>query len=153
MNNMENPSKNVIDTITDMMNNELLLHKMKSGDESFFMTNDDKFSIIEANFRGNQKSERLVRHQKESYNDLTSVRIPKTIEMFNPVVIRSENDYVPEMDKYTLDTVVNSFPMLRNYIYTNNDSEELYKKTILENEDYVWYNELSIISKNICHGI
>ncbi len=127
MNNMENPSKNVIDTITDMMNNELLLHKMKSDDESFFMTNDDKFSIIEANFRGNQKSERLVRHQKESYNDLTSVRIPKTIEMFNPVVIRSENDYIPEMDKYTLEVKINfeNFKLYPPQIHENNGATKL----------------------------
>merc|ERR1711871_564348 len=124
---MENPSKNVIDTITDMMNDELLLHKMKSGDESFFMTNDDKFSIIEANFRGNQKSERLVRHQKESYNDLTSVRIPKTIEMFNPVVIRSENDYIPEMDKYTLEVKINfeNFKLYPPQIHENNGATKL----------------------------
>ena len=34
--------------------------------------------------------ERLVRHQLESYNDFVT-SIPKTIAMFNPVHIRSEN--------------------------------------------------------------
>ena len=36
-----------------------------------------------------------------------------------------------KLDKYTIDTVVNSFPILRNYIITNNDSEDLYENTIL----------------------
>ena len=40
----------------------------------------------------------------------------------------SNND---QIDKRTLDTVINSFPILKNYIYTNNDSEELYETTIL----------------------
>ena len=35
------------------------------------------------------------------------------------------------MRKQTLDTVFNSYPILKNYIYTHNDAEELYKKTIL----------------------
>ena len=36
-----------------------------------------------------------------------------------------------KLDKYTIDTVVNSFPILRNYIITNKDSEDLYGNTIL----------------------
>ena len=127
---MDIPSTNVIDTITEMINDENLLEKMKSScerDDSFSMTNDDKFTIIEANFRGNQKTERLVRHQKESYNDLTNVRIPKTIEMFNPVVIRSENDYIPEMDKYVLEVKINfeNFKLHPPQIHENNGATKL----------------------------
>ena len=36
-----------------------------------------------------------------------------------------------KMKKQTLDTVFDSYPILKNFIYTHNDAEALYKKTIL----------------------
>ena len=38
--------------------------------------------------------QQLVRHQVESYNDFIGCQIPKTINMFNDVVVHSEQDYV-----------------------------------------------------------
>jgi DNA-directed RNA polymerase beta subunit len=48
--------------------------------------------IIESYFK-DKHLENLVRHQLESYNNFVNYQIIKTIEMFNPVYIVSENDY------------------------------------------------------------
>ena len=53
---------------------------------------EEPYNIIESYFRG-QYLERLVRHQIESYNHFVNYQIQRTIQMFNPVVIHSENDY------------------------------------------------------------
>lgn len=45
----------------------------------------------------------MVRHQIESYNDFVGVQMPKTISMFVPVKVRSEQDYDPESKKYKLE--------------------------------------------------
>jgi len=67
---------------------------------------DEKvYRIIESYFEGNH-TERLVRHQIESYNDFMNIQIQKTIQMFNPVRIRSENDYVKETGHYILEIVI-----------------------------------------------
>ena len=56
---------------------------------------EEPYQLIESYFQG-QHLERLVRHQIESYNHFINYQIQRTINMFNPVVIRSENDYVEE---------------------------------------------------------
>ena len=48
----------------------------------------------------NKHLERLVRHQIESYNHFINCQIQRTIAMFNPVTIHSENDFVEKYDKY-----------------------------------------------------
>ena len=52
---------------------------------------ENAFNIIESYFQG-KHLECLVRHQTESYNHFVNYQIQRTIQMFNPVVIRSEND-------------------------------------------------------------
>ena len=58
--------------------------------------------VIESYFK-NRHLRQLVRHQVESYNNMVTCQIPKTIAMFNPVRIRSEHDHVPEVDAYRLE--------------------------------------------------
>jgi hypothetical protein len=53
---------------------------------------EDPWTVIESYFR-DQHLDRLVRHQLESYNNFVGYQIIKTIEMFNPVHIKSEEDY------------------------------------------------------------
>ena len=50
------------------------------------------WKIIESYFEG-QHLKRCIRHQLESYNDFVSSQIQKTIDMFNPVTIHSDQDY------------------------------------------------------------
>lgn len=87
---------------------------------------EEPFTIIESYFRG-QHLERLVRHQIESYNHFINFQILRTIQMFNPVNIRSENDYVAENGKYTLEIFVSfeNFKLLPPQIHENNGATKL----------------------------
>ena len=67
--------------------------------------------ILESYFRNNHL-ERLSRHQIESYDHFINYQIKRTVYMFNPVVIRSENYYVEERDKYVLEIAI-SFDNIR----------------------------------------
>ena len=49
---------------------------------------DYPWKVINSYFRGHHL-QRLVRHHTESYNNLVNYDIEKTIDMFNPVLIRS----------------------------------------------------------------
>ena len=82
--------------------------------------------IIESYFRG-QHLERLVRHQLESYNNFVGHQLPKTIEMFNPVHIVSEQDYDPNCKKYSLEIFVTfeNFHIYRPQIHENNGAIKL----------------------------
>lgn len=76
----------------------------------------------------------LVRHQIESYNNFINHQTYKTIEMFNPVVIHSEDDFVPppensgELDgKYKLEIQISfeNFHIYRPQIHENNGAIKL----------------------------
>ena len=84
------------------------------------------WTIIEAYFKG-QHLERLVRHQLESFNNFTSYQIQKTIDMFNPVHIASENDFDPVSQKYSLELFVSfeNFQIYRPQIHENNGATKL----------------------------
>jgi DNA-directed RNA polymerase II subunit RPB2 len=61
----------------------------------------EPFDILSSYFDG-KPLERLTRHQIESYNHFVNYQMQRTIEMFNPVTIKSENDYNPETSQYGL---------------------------------------------------
>ena len=84
------------------------------------------FGIIESYFDG-QHLERLVRHQIESYNHFVNFQILRTIQMFNPVTIRSENDYVPDKDKYFLEVLITftNFKLYPPQIHENNGATKM----------------------------
>jgi DNA-directed RNA polymerase II subunit RPB2 len=84
------------------------------------------WNIIESYFRG-QQLERFVRHQLESYNNFISYQIIKTIEMFNPVHIASEQDYDPVSKKYALEIYITfeNFHIYRPQIHENNGAIKL----------------------------
>jgi len=79
------------------------------------------YNIIESYFQG-KHLERLVRHQIESYNNFVNYQIQRTIQMFNPVVIRSENDYNESKNKYFLEIFINftNFKLYPPQIHENN---------------------------------
>jgi len=84
------------------------------------------WNIIESYFKG-QHLERLVRHQLESYNNFVSYQIIKTIEMFNPVQIASEQDYDPKSKKHSLEIFITfeNFNIYRPQIHENNGAIKL----------------------------
>jgi DNA-directed RNA polymerase II subunit RPB2 len=87
---------------------------------------EDPWTIIESYF-GDQHLERLVRHQLESYNNFVGYQIIKTIEMFNPVNIKSENDYDVKSGKYSLEMFItfDNFHIYRPQIHENNGAIKL----------------------------
>jgi len=105
--------------------------KMSSiNNETFDIENDQyietPWNIIESYFRG-KHLERFVRHQIESYNNFVGYQIIKTIEMFNPVHIASEQDLDPVSKKYSLEIFITfeNFHIYRPQIHENNGSIKL----------------------------
>jgi DNA-directed RNA polymerase II subunit RPB2 len=84
------------------------------------------WTIIGAYFR-NQHLKRLVRHQIESYNDFVNNQIQRTIEMFNPVLIASEQDYCRKSKKNKLELHVtfDKFNLYRPQIHENNGATKI----------------------------
>ena len=84
------------------------------------------WNIIESYFKG-QQLERFVRHQLESYNNFVSYQIIKTIEMFNPVHIASEQDFDQASKKYALEIFITfeNFNIYRPQIHENNGAIKL----------------------------
>jgi DNA-directed RNA polymerase II subunit RPB2 len=79
------------------------------------------WKILEAYFKG-QHLKRCIRHQLESYNDFAINQIRKTIDMFNPVVVRSDHDLDKESGKYKLELIItfDDFHIYRPQIHENN---------------------------------
>jgi DNA-directed RNA polymerase beta subunit len=98
--------------------------------DTFDIKNDQyietPWDIIETYFNG-QHLDRLVRHQLESYNNFVGHQISKTIEMFNPVHIVSEQDYDQTTKKYSLEIFVTfeNFQIYRPQIHENNGAIKL----------------------------
>ena len=67
---------------------------------------EEPWTIIGSYFEG-KHLEQLVRHQIESYNDMINVQLKRTVDMFNPVKIASEQDYDKITRKYRLEVEVN----------------------------------------------
>jgi DNA-directed RNA polymerase II subunit RPB2 len=107
-----------------------------SGEETTLLDHlgsytEEPFDIIETYFDG-KHLDRLVRHQIESYNNFINYQVQRTIQMFNPVTIHSENDYVAETDKYFLEIFISfvNFKLYPPQIHENNGAT----KTMLPQE-------------------
>lgn len=94
--------------------------------EKLIMKTDDCWTFIRTYFKG-RYLERLVRHQLESYNNFVNNQLQKTINMFNPVVIHSEQDYDEESKLYKLEMVVTfeNFQIYRPQIHENNGATKI----------------------------
>ena len=84
------------------------------------------WNIIESYFKGHHL-ERLVQHQIESYNNFVGHQIIKTIEMFNPIHVASEQDYDIKSGKYALELFItfDNFHIYRPQIHENNGATKL----------------------------
>ena len=84
------------------------------------------WNIIELNF-DKQHLKQLVKHQLESYNYFVNNQLQQTIEMFNPLRIVSENDYIKEHNLYRLEVLISfeNFNILRPQLYENNGATKL----------------------------
>ena len=102
--------------ITNQQTNTFASNKMNTqqingydSDGKFVIENnkyiEDPWTIIESYFN-NHHLNRLVRHQLESYNNFVGYQIIKTIEMFNPVHIKSEEDFNETVDSFVADFAI-----------------------------------------------
>lgn len=86
------------DTIGDYVN-----IKNRSGGVGTYI--EEPWTIIGSYFEG-KHLDQLVRHQIESYNDMVNVQLKRTVDMFNPVRIVSEQDYNKETNNYRLEVEI-----------------------------------------------
>ena len=103
------------------MNRENMRQEI-NGDEY----TETPWSIIQSYFEG-KHLQRLVRHQIESYNDFVNYQIRKTIDMFNDVCVRSEQDfdYTLKKHKLELNITFDNFRIYRPQIHENNGASKL----------------------------
>ena len=122
----ENRQKEQLDSIMSSITDDEAKLLEHLGDYT-----EEPYNIIESYFDG-KHLERLVRHQLESYNNFVNYQIQRTIQMFNPVVIRSENDYNEQKNKYFLEIFINftNFKLYPPQIHENNGAT----KTMLPQE-------------------
>jgi len=146
--------------------------KQFSNDETILLDHlgdyiHEPFDIIGSYFDGKQL-ERLTRHQLESYNNFVSYQMQRTIDMFNPIVVRSDNDYIDDIDEYGLTIKINLINLkfyppqiyenngatkimmpqdarLRNFTYASNTTVDLQIQYIIRDIN----NDIKIIEKQI----
>jgi DNA-directed RNA polymerase II subunit RPB2 len=82
--------------------------------------------FIESYFK-HKHLKQLVKHQLESYNYFVNNQIQQTIEMFNPLLIASEHDFIKELNLYRLEIEITfeNFSIYRPQIYENNGSTKI----------------------------
>ena len=87
---------------------------------------EEPYQIIESYFEG-KHLDRLVRHQIESYNNFVNYQIQRTIDMFNPVKIHSENDFIAEKNQYMLECYIKfgNFKLYPPQIHENNGATKI----------------------------
>ena len=82
--------------------------------------------LIESYFK-HKHLKQLVKHQLESYNYFVNNQIQQTIEMFNPLLIVSDHDYIKEHNLHRLEIEITfeNFSIYRPQIYENNGSTKI----------------------------
>jgi DNA-directed RNA polymerase II subunit RPB2 len=82
--------------------------------------------LIESYFK-HKHLKQLVKHQLESYNYFVNNQIQQTIEMFNPLTISSDHDYIKEHNLHRLEIEISfeNFSIYRPQIYENNGSTKI----------------------------
>ena len=115
---------NSIDNKPITMSSEFNVNEMFDIENEPYI--ETPWNIIESYFSG-QQLERFVRHQLESFNNFVGYQIIKTIEMFNPVHIASEQDFDQASKKYALEIFITfeNFNIYRPQIHENNGAIKL----------------------------
>ena len=97
-----NSSSSVVTTTTTTTTTTTLAEKIQNRIGNYI---EEPWAIIGSYFKG-KHLDQLVRHQIESYNDMVNVQLKRTIEMFNPVKIASDQDYDKETHRHRLEIEV-----------------------------------------------
>ena len=104
----------------------IVFTKYDYDDDNHVEYDEAPWKIIGSYFEG-QHLKRLVRHQIESYNDFVNNQLERTIQMFNPVTIASEQDFDKKTKKHKLEIEVtfSDFHLYRAQIHENNGATKL----------------------------
>ena len=120
------------------------------------ITTEDTWKVIESYFEDNHLHQ-LVKHQIESYNDFIQTQMKKTIEMFNPLIIRSPQDYMKEYKKYRLQIIINfeNMSLFRPEIHENNGATKLMFPNDARLRNFTYSSNLTLdinIEYIVCSG-
>jgi DNA-directed RNA polymerase II subunit RPB2 len=124
--NGKEKEKEQIAHITASESAAVVVTKYDYDDDNHVEYDEAPWKIIGSYFEG-QHLKRLVRHQIESYNDFVNNQLERTIQMFNPVTIASEQDFDKKAKKHKLDIEVtfSDFHLYRAQIHENNGATKL----------------------------
>ena len=94
--------------------------------DDIFDSIEDPWRLIKLYF-GDDHLSQLIRHQLESYNCFALYEMEKTINMFNPVHICSENDYDKKNKLYKLELFLtfSNFQIHKPQIHENNGATKI----------------------------
>ncbi len=113
---------------SEMPNSEMPNSEMPNSEipKSEIPKSEIPWVIIESYFK-HKHLKQLVKHQIESYNYFVNNQIQQTIEMFNPLNIASEHDFIKEHNLYRLEIEITfaNFSIYRPQIYENNGSTKI----------------------------
>jgi len=106
---------------------------------------EEPHTIIDSCFNG-RHLQRLVEHQIESYNDFIQHQLPRTISMFNPVHICSEQDLDKATGKYRLEMFVTceNFNIYRAQIHEINGATKSMFPQEARDRNFTYAGEMTI---------
>ena len=129
--NSENPSKSENPSNSDMLSNSEVPSNSEIPSKAETAKAETSKSeipwiLIESYFK-HKHLKQLVKHQLESYNYFVNNQIQQTIEMFNPLLIVSDHDYIKEHNLHRLEIEITfeNFSIYRPQIYENNGSTKI----------------------------
>ena len=113
---------------SELPNSEFLKSELPKSElpKSELPKSEIPWVLIESYFK-HKHLKQLVKHQLESYNYFVNNQIQQTIEMFNPLIIVSEHDYIKELNLHRLEIEITfeNFSIYRPQIYENNGSTKI----------------------------
>ena len=106
---------------------------------------EEPHTIIDSCFRG-RHLKRLIEHQIESYNDFIEYQVPRTISMFNPIHISSEQDFNKELNKHRLEMNVTceNFNIARAKIHEINGATKNMFPQEARNRNFTYAGDMTI---------
>ena len=106
---------------------------------------EDPWNLIKLYF-GNDHLSQLIKHQLESYNHFVLHDMEKTINMFNPVHICSDNDYDKKNKTYKLELYLtfSNFQIQKPQIHENNGATKIMFPSEARLRNFTYSSSISI---------
>ena len=129
----------------EMGTNEMSTNEMGTNEIDIDNYIEEPHTIIDSCFRG-MHLKRLVEHQVESYNDFIQYQVPRTIAMFNPVHICSEQDLDRVVNKHRLEMFITceNFNIFRAQIHEINGATKNMFPQEARERNFTYAGEMTI---------